>query len=289
QNFDTSQLLECTIECNPEDLSQEYVQWLHDTGLFNRISIGVQSFDDNALKRLNRRHTGQQAIDAVWNAYRNGFDNISIDLIYGLPQMSNEQWTDTLHNALSLPINHISAYSLSIDEGTIFNVLLKQGKLFLPTEDDVLEQYDTLIDQTAKYGFTQYEISNFAKSGCESIHNSRYWRHTPYIGIGAAAHSFSGRIRRWNVANIDTYIDKFAFEEESLTDVDICNETIMLGLRTNRGICIKDIPVDWRKYVLQKVERFIDSGLLEKSVDFIKPSRMGLLQADGIARDLFVS
>jgi oxygen-independent coproporphyrinogen-3 oxidase len=245
QVFDISALEECTIEANPEDLTTGYCQQLISLG-FNRISIGIQSTNDLILQHLRRRHTAKEAIDAVYRAYEAGFSNISIDLIYGLWERSLHMWKDELTVASRLPITHISAYALTVEENTCLYRQLKKKQQPVVDEHQFVSEYYLLKEFIQKAGFFQYEISNFALPGYHSRHNSNYWQHIPYMGFGPSAHSFMKNTRTQNANTLDLYIKNaknkcFTVESESLTEHDMYNEYIMLGLRTTRGVSIKKI------------------------------------------------
>lgn len=231
-NFDLSKVEEWTVEANPEHLTPQYLTSLRSLGV-NRLSIGIQSFVDDHLVQMNRRHTADEACRAVENARRTGFENISIDLIYGLPFMSDEQWAANVARAVALELEHISAYHLSIEERTVFH---KRG--MQPIDEQRSKwQYEFLCGELRRAGFEHYEISNFALPTRHSRHNSGYWTGAAYLGIGASAHSFDGATRRsWNVANNTKYIADTKGESETLTPQDIHNEYLMTRLRTARGV-----------------------------------------------------
>lgn len=231
-NFDLGGLREFTFEANPEHLTEDYLTMLISLGV-NRLSIGIQSFFDDHLAQMNRKHDARRAMDAVGGAQRLGLTNISIDLIYGLPFMSDGQWLENIDHAIDLGVGHISAYHLSIEERTVFH---KRG--VQPIDEARSEwQYGVLCEKLATAGFLHYEISNFAQPGFESLHNSGYWAGKPYLGIGPSAHSFDGaRTRSWNVMSNSLYIDGAQGDGELLTDQDLHNEYLMIGLRTARGV-----------------------------------------------------
>ena len=275
--FDLSQLEEATLEANPEDLTPEYLTSLRDLGLFNRLSIGVQSLVDEMLRLIGRRHTAQQAFEAVENARRAGFDNISIDFIYGLP--SNLDFPNIL-DFLGI-VSHVSAYALTVEEGTALARQVEQGRVALPGDDEVVRQYHAVCKQLDNAGFHQYEVSNFARPGCESKHNSRYWDRTPYLGLGPGAHSFDGRCRRWNKPD-------GTFEEETLTEADAYNEMVMTTLRTTRGIALVHVPEEQMERLHHGMKRYVDCGWIVLKDNHYAPTKEGLLHADGIAAELFV-
>lgn len=295
--FDLSQLEEATIEANPENLTSEYLEALAGLHFFNRISIGIQSFNASDLKIFNRAHTPSQAIDAIRNTLQSGFQNISADLIYGIPGQSISIWKENLQQIFSLPIIHLSCYALSLEPQSILWRQVAAGKISMPDEEDVLEAYELLLQEATANDFAQYEISNFCKPGMQSRHNSRYWDRTPYLGIGAAAHSFDGKCRRWNVADTQHYIHSISnneiyYESEQLTEIQSFNEYIMTALRTTVGIDKSALPPIaariFDKQFRPAVERQIQLGLLTESATHIIPTHDGLLQADGIATKLMI-
>ena len=232
---DMPQWSEFTVEVNPEDIvrrGEEYVKGLLALGV-NRISMGVQSFGDRILRWMNRRHDSAAAVEAFRILRHCGVGNISIDLIFGLPQLSEAVWTDTLEKALGLGPEHISAYQLSIEEGSALEKLIAKGGFAEATEDQCREQYDQLCARLSEAGYHHYEVSNFSRPGYEAVHNSAYWRRVPYVGLGPGAHSLSaGSVRSWNSEDIHAY----SREEENLTPEDIRVERIMLPLRTDAGL-----------------------------------------------------
>ena len=292
KNYDLSELQEFTFEANPEQLTKPYLEALKRLGV-NRLSVGVQSFNDEDLRFLNRRHTSQQALEAVKTAQNVGFSNISIDLIYGLP--NSKTWKQNLKCVETLDIQHLSCYSLTLEEGTILDKLVKKGKVSLPTDDEVLEQYDFLLQWSKNQGFRQYEISNFCKEGRRSQHNSGYWNGTHYLGFGAAAHSFDGTQRRWNFGNLDQYQKSLnegvqCFDCEVLTKEMRFNEYLMTALRTTEGLkneILENEFFDFLPNLKIKMQKFVDQGLIEITSDGFRPTVKGLLLADGIASDLF--
>ena len=240
---------EVTMEMNPGDATREYLRALRQTGI-NRLSIGIQSFQDELLQLIDRRHNAQQAIDAVRMAQEVGFDNISVDLMYALPTQTMAQWEADIETALSLDVQHISSYGLMYEEGTALTKMMENGELEAIDEDTENTMYDRLCERLKQAGFVHYEVSNFALPGREAKHNSNYWNGTPYIGVGAGAHSYIGKVRSWNPDDLDTYIQgmndgSLKRESETLSDEDLYNEQIMLGLRTSKG-CRLSPSVDRR-------------------------------------------
>lgn len=295
--FDLTQLEEATIEANPENLTSEYLEGLARLRFFNRISIGIQSFNASDLKIFNRAHTPSQAIDAIRNTLQAGFQNISADLIYGIPGQSISTWKKNLQQIFSLPVTHLSCYALSLEPQSILWRQVAAGKISMPDEEDVLEAYELLLQEATANDFAQYEISNFCKPGMQSRHNSRYWDRTPYLGIGVAAHSFDGKCRRWNVADTRHYIHSISnnenyYESERLTEIQSFNEYIMTALRTTAGIDKSTLPQIatqiFDKQFRPAVEQQIQLGLLTESATHIIPTHDGLLQADGIATKLMI-
>ena len=273
--FDLSHLEEMTLEANPEDLTLDYLSALRRLG-FNRLSIGVQSLDDKVLRMLNRRHTAQQAIQAVAEARSAGFENISVDFIYGiLENLEGLENLDILEN-----VTHVSAYALTVEPGTALAVQVEQGRVVLPDEEAVVWQYHALHEQLTRAGFEQYEVSNYARPGYESKHNSCYWDRTPYLGLGPAAHSFDGQHRLWN--NPDG-----TFEQETLTPVDAYNELLMTSLRTVRGLPLAAVPEGQKERLLRGMQPYMDCGWIVLKDNCFCPTTEGLLHADGMAAALF--
>lgn len=292
-NYDCSALEEVTIEANPEDLTRDYLQGLREVGFFNRLSIGVQSFDDTDLRLLNRRHVANQSIEAVCNAREFGFDNISVDLIYGLPNQTLEGWQKNLLQLEHLEVSHLSAYALTVEEGTMLKRQIEEGRVSMADEDMVVNQYQLLVEWGSAHGFVQYEVSNFSRPGFYSRHNSRYWNRTPYLGIGAAAHSFDGSFRRWNVADVGRYIKStcagpIEHEEEELTLKDAHNEYLMTALRTIEGVDKRLVAGPFAPRLHNDMQKYVAAGLIEETPTHFRPTREGLLHADGMAADLFV-
>ena len=260
--IDAPEAQEITMELNPGDASPEYLKALRAVGI-NRLSIGIQSFQDELLTFIGRRHNATQAIQAVQMAQEAGFDNLSIDLMYALPTQTMMQWQADIKTALSLGVQHISSYGLMYEEGTALTKQVESGQLNPVDEDTENAMYDELCDRLRQAGFEHYEVSNFALPGYKSKHNSSYWDGTPYIGVGAGAHSYIGRVRSWNPSNLDTYINgTFERENETLTDTDLYNERIMLGLRTSQGIT-EDLSRLYRDNI-ETISRHIEKGLLRK-------------------------
>ena len=269
---------ECTIEVNPDDLSSEKARALRDPG-FNRLSIGVQSFDDRLLRFLQRRHTARQARDAFEHAAAAGFENISLDLMYGLPE---QDWQAELAQAISLQPGHVSCYQLTIKPGTPFFSMQQEGRLPAASEETLAQLFLLTDSLLAEAGYDHYEISNYAREpGCEARHNSRYWQHRPYLGLGPAAHSFDGEKRWWNIDSVPDYCSLISSGSlpvagsEILTPDQLRLERLMLGLRTSRGVAREDVGAGGS--TLAQLER---EGLITLHSGRIAPTPRGMLFAD---------
>ena len=278
---------EITLEANPDDLTPGYLESI--TSLpFNRLSIGIQSLCNSELDFLNRRHNAQEAITAVRNAQKANFNNISIDLMYGLPNSTSENWKNTLQQILDLGIQHISAYHLIYEEGTKLYHLWKTGKLRPISEELSLRLFNILIDTLERGGFEHYEISNFARPGFHSRHNSSYWEGKPYLGIGASAHSFNGACRSWNENRLD--YSEAGRECELIDDQTAYNEFILTRLRTHRGVDINELQTLFgeEKFVLfeRRADKYFQDGLIEKADNSYRLTRKGLFISDSIISDL---
>ena len=311
---------EITIEVNPDDVSVEFAAVLQQLPI-NRVSMGIQTFDDQRLRFLHRRHTARQAIEAVSILRSAGINNLSIDLMYGFPGETLSDWQSDISTALSLNVEHLSAYCLMIEEGTPLHRMLKQHNGDCPLceqrselqgdcpqcvdEETERSMYYTLIDRLTAAGYEHYEISNFAKlppptggvrggpSPFRSRHNSNYWNGTPYIGLGAAAHSYDIRTRSWNIADINAYIEGIErgerrFEEEILDDDTRYNDAITVGLRTCEGINLDTLPKKYRDYCIKNARRYLDNGLLELTTQHLHLTRRGLFVSDMVMSDLIM-
>lgn len=292
-HFDLSQMEEVTMEANPEDLSEEYLSGLRALAFINRLSIGVQSFHDSELKPLNRVHNGTQAIESIERAHRCGFDNLTIDLIYGLPKQTLDSWRANLDLVATLPIKHLSCYALTVEQGSMLSHQIEQGRVELPNEELALLCYDALLQWCDENGFEQYELSNFCKPSHQAVHNSRYWNRTPYIGIGAGAHSFDGRRRRWHSDSDVQYIEGakqcvFHLDEELITPEMAAEEYVMTALRTKQGMAKAELLRYgcYNDMFRRRVEKFVEQGLLTETKTHISPTRQGMLMADGMAVEL---
>jgi oxygen-independent coproporphyrinogen-3 oxidase len=260
------------------------------------LSIGIQSFNHNHLKFLHRTHTSEDAIRTYTDARQIGFKNISIDLIYGIPSENNRVWSDDLEMAISIQPEHISAYCLTIEPKTVFGVWLKKGKLQPVNETLAAEQFEMTMDVLASKDYIQYEISNFAKEGFRSNHNSNYWKHLPYLGVGPGAHSFDGHRRSFNVTNNNKYIKAISngdlpSQYESLTNKDLANEYLMTSIRTSEGCnlttLLEDYDYDIHKYSKSEIEKWSSEECIIQTGDILKLTRKGKLLADEITADLY--
>ena len=305
---------EITIEVNPDDVTVEFAALLQQLPV-NRVSMGIQTFDDQRLRFLHRRHTSRQAIEAVSILRAAGINNLSIDLMYGFPGETLSDWQSDIDSALALNVEHISAYCLMIEEGTPLHRMLKQHNGDCPLceqrselqgdcpqcvdEETERSMYYTLIDRLTAAGYEHYEISNFARPGFRSRHNSSYWNGTPYIGLGAAAHSYDIRSRSWNIADVNAYIEGIErgerlFEEELIDDDTRYNDAVTVGLRTCEGIDLNALPKKYRDYCMKNARRYLDDGLLELSVvgNLTSPTlhltRRGLFVSDMVMSDLMM-
>ena len=292
--FDTSQCQEITLEANPDDMTPEYAASLQKLP-FNRISMGVQSFQKKDLSFLNRRHNREQAIRAVALCKEHGISNINIDLIYGLPGQTLDEWSLNLEEAILLDVPHISAYHLIYEERTALYKLLKEGGITPVDEELSVSLFSTLINRLTKAGYFHYEISNFARPGYISQHNSSYWLGKKYIGIGAAAHSYNGSNRLWSVSSLPLYLKGIATETpnveiEELDENTQYNDFIITRLRTMWGIQLQKIKElfgeeKWN-YLKQQAEPYLQQDLLNLQNETLKLSKKGIFISDGIMSDL---
>jgi len=287
---------EITLEANPDDINNSLLREYKDIGI-NRLSIGVQSFFDDDLRYLNRLHSAGQAYQAVIEAKSAGFENLGIDLIYGIPTLTNEKWAQNLEKAFSLDIPHISAYSLTVEEKTALYILIQKKALTAPTDEQMIGHFRILQDKMKEHDYLHYEISNFCKTGYYSRHNSMYWTGEHYLGIGPSAHSYNGVSRQWNVNNILQYVDLIArndrfYQTEELTDIQRFNERIMVSLRTMWGFDLNKTREEFGEEVashfLRSASRYINSGEMVENNGIYTLTDAGKLFADGIASDLFL-
>jgi putative oxygen-independent coproporphyrinogen III oxidase len=280
--------LEITMECNPDDVCKPD---FYLPPQVNRVSMGAQTFSDDRLRLLHRRHNAEEIRTAVSLLRHKGIRNISVDLMFGFPNETLEDWTSDLEEALKLDVEHISAYSLMYEKGTPLYRMQEEGKVKEISDDLSLQMYDALIDRLEAAGYEHYEISNFAKKGFRSKHNSSYWQQIPYIGIGAAAHSYDLKTRQWNVADIQAYIKgieagKRPFEKEVIDDDTRYDDIITTALRTKEGIDLKSLSLPYREYLLKQAENYITRHLLKIEGDKLSLTRKGIYISDSIMSDL---
>lgn len=294
ENFEVIENPEITLEANPDDLSEERIIALSETPI-NRLSIGVQSFFEDDLKLMNRAHNSDEAQKSLAIATKY-FDNISVDLIYGIPGLTNEMWVENIETALRFGIPHISSYALTVEPKTALHKLIQTGKIAEPKDDVAQDHFEVLVKTLTEKGFIHYELSNFGKPDYFSQNNSSYWLGKKYLGIGPSAHSFDGKSRSWNIANNMLYLksilaDKLPHEVEILTQQDRYNEYVMTGLRTIWGVSLerieKEFGKDYLNYLLNQADKFLIDGLLSIAENVMTTTAKGKFLADGIASDLF--
>lgn len=287
---------EVTVEVNPDDVTPDFVDGLKRAGV-NRVSMGVQSFCDEELEFLRRRHNAAQAKAAVATLRDGGIANLSIDLIYGIPGQSVESWTKSLEEAVALNTPHVSAYSLTYEEGTRLTRMRDRGDFSELDDDLTVALFEQLAATLHDAGYEQYEISNFAKPGWHSRHNSAYWDFTPYLGLGASAHSFDGKVRRYNPSSLKEYLEKVdaagvAYEEECETADQLYDEWVMTRLRTRAGMCLDDLEKRFgkkrRQYAARIVDQHIADGCLVREGSVVRLTRHGVMLSDMVFRDLFI-
>jgi len=287
---------EITIEINPDDVSEECFKELLLLGI-NRISLGIQSWNDEDLQFLNRRHNSAQCAEAITAAFNAGFENVSVDLIYGIPGMTTEQLAFNLSKTFSYGIKHLSAYHLTIEPGTHFEKMKKKNRFEETDEEESIAQFNLLIDKTAEAGFIHYEISNFSKPGYFSVHNSNYWKQVPYLGLGPSAHSFNGYSRQWNIRNLRKYINslktsKQFYEREELDLKTKFNEYILTSLRTMWGIDLQYVEKVFEKegydYVINLASKFINYGLMEHKENALILTNQGMMISDNIISEFIM-
>ncbi|MBP6182745.1 radical SAM family heme chaperone HemW [Flavobacterium sp.] len=294
-NYKVSENPEITLEANPDDLSNERIVELAKTPV-NRLSIGIQSFFEEDLVMMNRAHNSVEAKKCLEEATQY-FDNISLDLIYGIPGMSNDKWKQNIETALSFDIPHISSYALTVEPKTALNKLIQTGKIAAPKDEVAQEHFAVLVETLEANDFIHYELSNFGKANYFSKNNSAYWLGKKYIGIGPSAHSYNGVSRSWNVSNNSIYLksiqeNKLPNEIEILSTADRYNEYIMTGLRTIWGVSLdrieREFGVDYLNYLNKQAQKFLEDNLLSVKNNILKPTSKGKFLTDGIASDLFI-
>ena len=292
--FQISDDVEITFEANPDDLSSTYLAEIFNLGI-NRLSIGIQSFDNELLKLMNRRHNAGQAVEVVENAAKSGFRNISADLIYGLPGLTTQKWKQSLSTIYKLPVQHLSAYHLTYHKGTPFYTWVKKGTLKALKESESVRQFEILLDSASGNGFEQYEISNFAKNELYSKHNSSYWKNLKYLGLGPSAHSYNGNLRSWNISHTEGYIKALKSglsfsEQEILTENDKFNEYVLTGIRTKWGISLKEIEdkfgLNKKEYVLKQIKTYNKFNLIRIENGIVTLTRKGIFVSDDIMSNL---
>jgi oxygen-independent coproporphyrinogen-3 oxidase len=294
KNYSVSENPEITLEANPDDLSKERIIELSKSPI-NRLSIGIQSFFEDDLTMMNRAHNSVEAIECLKEATKY-FDNISLDLIYGIPGMSNEKWKQNINTALSFGIPHISSYALTVEPKTALNKLIQTGKIAKPNDEVAEAHFQILVETLEKNGFIHYELSNFGKENYFSKNNSAYWLGKKYIGIGPSAHSYNGISRSWNVSNNAKYLkslkdNKLPNEIEILSKTDRYNEYVMTGLRTIWGVSLDRIAAEfgneYLNYLQKQAQKYIVDNFLYIENEILKPTPKGKFLTDGIASDLF--
>ena len=294
QNYNVIDQPEITLEANPDDLSNEQIAELTKTRI-NRLSIGIQSFFESDLKLMNRAHTADEAKECL-SAAVTSFKNVSVDLIYGVPDASDEQWMSNIETALSFNIPHISSYALTVEPKTALEKFIQKGIVNAVDEEQAQRQFYLLVDALTKKDYVHYELSNFGKDGFFSANNSAYWQGKKYLGIGPSAHSFDGSKRGWNIRNNVKYIKALSKNElpntyEILTLTDQYNEAIMTGLRTMWGVSLQNIEttfgINYKKYLLQQAEPYVKQDLLYIDDEKLLTTKKGKYLSDGISSDLF--
>lgn len=287
-NLPFDDILEATIEVNPDDVTEENVAMWHKLG-FNRVSMGIQSLDASALRRIGRRHTPEKALEAIYLLHRGGITNISVDLIYGLPGQSINDWERDLSTIMAQPITHLSAYSLTYHEDTMLYKQMLAGKIVPADDETVIKYFETLRRTAASHGFEHYEISNLCRPGFRSIHNSAYWNpESRWLGIGPSAHSFDGQIRRIDFSSIDAWLDALPhpYEIEEETELDRINDNIVTALRTAAGLDLATLPVQLRQNIIAEAGRFIAAGHMRLSDNHLSILPSHWIISDSYIRDL---
>ena len=293
--FSFDEEIEITLEANPDDLSEVKLKSLADSPV-NRLSIGIQSFLDDDLRLMNRVHSSLEAKKSLELAFSVGFDNISIDLIYGTPGSTLEKWSANLDVAFGYEVPHLSCYGLTVEPRTVLAHQVKNGAVTMPEDLHVVEQFHHLIDRTALRDFDHYEISNFCKPGFQAVHNTNYWRNLPYLGVGPSAHSFQKQTRSWNIANNQKYLRAIQNgtgyqDKEILTKAQIYNEYVMIGLRTKWGCDLKKIrnlDPTFATHFQTHILRYLEDKLIYQDNDTYILNQAGKPYADRIASDLFI-
>ena len=281
---------EVTLEMNPDDVTKDYIKAVRQMGI-NRISMGIQTFDDSRLQFIHRRHNASQAEKAVMTIREEGIHNVSIDLMFGFPNQTMDEWVTDIDKAIALHPTHISAYSLMYEEGTPLFRMLQKGEINQIDDETSLAMYTELINRLTANGYEHYEISNFAMPGYRSVHNSSYWHDTPYLGFGAAAHSYNKDTRSWNIPDLKKYIESIESgvlpSESEVIDADThYNDLITTALRTREGLNLDDLPQKYREYALVNARKSISEHLLEATDSHIRLTREGLFVSDMVMSEL---
>ena len=304
KNYEIVSSPEITLEINPDTIDREKMSSLKKIGV-NRMSVGIQSFDDDDLRYLGRRHDSRHAMQVLEDLKHTDFEKITLDLIYGMPTLTEEKWNKNLDIFFSTGITHLSAYALTVEPKTILGQRIEKGELQSVSEEETILHYNILVERTKENGFEHYEISNFAKEGFRSQHNSIYWRDEKYLGLGPSAHSYDGNSRQWNISNLTKYIQmvgdaetqrhreaELFYEKEILSTEDKFNEYVMTSLRTSWGCDIEKIERDYGKsyahHFLKNIKKYLENGEMLKENNTYFLSENGKLFADGIAADLFL-
>ncbi|MFT6502013.1 MAG: oxygen-independent coproporphyrinogen-3 oxidase [Crocinitomicaceae bacterium] len=294
QNFDVEEGIEISLEANPDDITDEKLEHWTAVGI-NRLSIGLQSFKTEDLEWMNRAHTVDEALTCVRKAQEAGISNLTVDLIYGLPNLSLDEWKSHIQQVLDFGVPHVSAYCLTVEENTALNSLVKKGKIVVADDDQQSDQFKLLVSILEENGFDQYEISNFSKAGFESKHNSNYWKGEWYLGVGPSAHSFNGLSRAWNVANNRKYLAAIEkgenhLETEILSSENQFNEYLLTGLRTAYGVDLQKLKkiVPLNGLFTANCDNFIKEGWMVSTDNVLILTKEGRLKADYIASELFI-
>lgn len=293
QNYTVDNHAEVTLEANPEDVSFKSLKNWQEMGI-NRLSVGLQSFKSSDLEWMNRGHSAVQTIKCIETAYTGGFNDISVDLMYGLPGLTIQEWNSHLESVVCANITHVSAYCLTVEKGTKLEREVKKGRRVIPEDDVIEQQYKLLVSKLKNAGFEQYEVSNFARNKKYSKHNSAYWKGVSYLGVGPSAHSFRLGYRRWNVSNNKIYIKNIKensrfHEDEALCDKDVWNELFLTGFRTRWGVSKKNIASlgGFSKREKTVLHDYISAGKIKEDESSLFLEGDGFLFADGVAQDFF--
>ena len=295
-NYKVKETAEITLECNPDDLDEQKLIHIKEVGI-NRLSVGVQSFNESDLKLMNRSHSTKQSEKCLKLANQIGFENITVDLIYGLPNQNLSDWINNLQKMFAFNISHFSAYALTIEDKTTLKHLVEKKKINLPDEQMVLTQFKALMQSAKANGYVHYEISNFAKESCFSKHNSAYWQSKHYLGIGPSAHSYNGKSRSWNISSNKKYIQNFLegkvyAQQEKLSKKTQYNEYIFTSIRTIWGVNTKTIKtqfgIKYQSYFLKEVQKWKQQKRIKNSKEVYTLTNSGKFIADSIAADLFM-